>query len=789
MNPANSCPTAEQIDDLLTNRLSATEAENLRQHLRACPACLSRINDKPGDAARYPFLSPPLAAGELGWLGSFRVLGVLGQGGMAVVFDAEDTLLNRRVAVKVLRPDISDETLRQRFVREAQVLASVSHEHIVSIFQVGEANRIAYIAMERLEGMTLAERLEQDHWLPLSEALNIAAQAAEGLVVAHQHNLVHRDVKPANIWLETRNGRFRRVKLIDFGIACLVGGNSKLTRAGQVLGTPIYMAPEQAEGRPVDGRTDLYSLGCVLYQMLTGQPPGASSYPTQTLLKEIVAGQVTVVRERGAQLPPAVASFIQQLLQKQLEQRPASAAVAAQRLRQLEQETRLDATPQAPAHFPPAIQRRSRRSRVGILLGGLALAAALLVGVVAACFKFWSIGSKSANLPTIKIGVLHSLRGINSAQERPIIHALQLAVKTINSEGGVLSRELEIIEGDGDSDEERFARKARELILDQKVVVLFGCWTAGSRRRVAEVCEKEDRLLFCPAATEGLESSPCVVSLGGTPRQTAVPLVEWFCKKKDKPRFYLLGSQSVYSRVLFLILEHELAERKALLAGQHLMPANETNLAPLAEEIKKSGADVILNTITGPENQTLLRELRKAELGPEKVSIAWINVDENELSLFPIDALVGDYAPACYFSSLDRPENATFLERYRKAYGEKERINDDMQTAYASVFLWKQAVEKAARMDTGAVRQALRGLTVDAPVGPIRIDPNTQYAYRTAFIGQIVNGKPLSPFRIVYTSDEPLAPEPYPTWKSRVEWDKFLKEIYEGWGRRWEKER
>ena len=190
------------------------------------------------------------------------------------------------------------------------------------------------------------------------------------------------------------------------------------------------------------------------------------------------------------------------MLQQQVDKRPASAAVVAQRLRQLEQETRLAAAPPAPAHFPPAIQRRVRHSRVGVLLGGLALAVALLVGVGAACYKLWSLGANPATPPAegpkIKIGILHSQKGMNAPQERPIVHALQLAVEEINQEGGVLDKQLEIREEDGESDEDVFARKARNLILDDEVVVLFGCWSSGSRRRVAEGGAK--RRIACSSA-------------------------------------------------------------------------------------------------------------------------------------------------------------------------------------------------------------------------------------------------------------------------------------------------
>src|SRR5262249_29085360 len=179
----------------------------------------------------------------------------------------------------------------ERFLREARVLAQLPPEHIVTVHQVGEANGVPYLSLERLEGESLEARLQRDRWLPVGEALQLAREAAEGLGGAHEKGLVHRDVNPANLWLEGRNGRFRRVKLIDFGIArVLTQERAALTMTGAVLGTPGYMAPEQAAGLPADARSDLYSLGCVLFHMLTGQPPFAGGGDTMAVLAAAIKG-------------------------------------------------------------------------------------------------------------------------------------------------------------------------------------------------------------------------------------------------------------------------------------------------------------------------------------------------------------------------------------------------------------------------------------------------------------------------------------------------------------------
>jgi serine/threonine protein kinase/phage FluMu protein Com len=211
----------------------------------------------------HDLLAPPQTPDEIGRLGPYRVLKILGSGGMGMVFMAEDSGLKRIVALKVMLPTLAaNEASRKRFVHEAQAAASIEHEHIVTIHQVGEDRGIPFIAMQYLKGESLDQRLKRQGRLPLKQVVRIGRETALGLDAAHQRGLVHRDIKPANLWLEAGSDR---VKILDFGVARGGGSNANLTSAGAVIGTPAYMAPEQANARPVDSRTDLFSLGCVLY--------------------------------------------------------------------------------------------------------------------------------------------------------------------------------------------------------------------------------------------------------------------------------------------------------------------------------------------------------------------------------------------------------------------------------------------------------------------------------------------------------------------------------------------
>ena len=216
------------------------------------------------------FLAPSQAADELGRLGCYRVLKVLGHGGMGVVFEAEDPQLRRKVALKAMLPTLAaSETARKRFLREAQTAAAIEHDHIVPIFQVGEDRGVPFIAMPLLKGEPLDRRLLRESRLPLSEVIRIGRETAAGLAAAHKKGLIHRDIKPANLWLEETG----RVKILDFGLARAAADSGQLTQSGAIIGTPAYMAPEQVDGKTLDARCDLFSLGCVLYRLSTGELP------------------------------------------------------------------------------------------------------------------------------------------------------------------------------------------------------------------------------------------------------------------------------------------------------------------------------------------------------------------------------------------------------------------------------------------------------------------------------------------------------------------------------------
>jgi hypothetical protein len=272
-------------------------------------------------------LEPAQAEDEVGRLGPYRILRTIGAGATGVVFLAEDVQLRRRVGLKAMRPvPDGDERARQRFLREGRAAAVLDHEHVVTIYQVGEDAGLPYLAMKLLEGESLDDRLRREGPLPIHEVLRIGREVALGLAAAHDHGLVHRDIKPANIFLEAGvdGERGGRVKIVDFGLARAASDDLHLTRTGTIVGTPAYMSPEQARGLRLDSRSDLFSLGCVLYRMVTGRTPFQAD-DTMGMLVALAQDQPPPVRAFNPHTPGELAGLIGKLLAKVPENRPEDA--------------------------------------------------------------------------------------------------------------------------------------------------------------------------------------------------------------------------------------------------------------------------------------------------------------------------------------------------------------------------------------------------------------------------------------------------------------------------------
>lgn len=277
-------------------------------------------------------LDPPVAADEIGRLGSFRVLKQIGKGGMGIVFRAEDAPLGRPVALKLLRPELAAvPSVQQRFLSEARTTASLKHDHVVVIYEIGVAERqdghpVSFISMELLEGCSLADWLQRNPEPPLLLAVRFAREIANVLAAAHARNIIHRDIKPGNIWVETVPDSVQayRIRLLDFGLACTTSSSDRTTTAG----TPGYIAPEQSRGESVDHRADLYSLGCILRQLLGGDAPTKSLFRNSGVHPKPLDEQKVI--------PVRLRHLVRRLLSLQADDRPPSASAVERELLAIE---------------------------------------------------------------------------------------------------------------------------------------------------------------------------------------------------------------------------------------------------------------------------------------------------------------------------------------------------------------------------------------------------------------------------------------------------------------------
>ncbi|UCC44965.1 MAG: protein kinase, partial [Candidatus Zixiibacteriota bacterium] len=309
-------------------------------------------------------------------VGHYRIVEKIGAGGMGEVHLAEDTELDRRVALKFLPPHLcQDEDCRTRFKREAQAAARLNHPNIVTIHEVAEYQGRPYIAMEHVEGRSLRDYVK-DKMLALDQIVDLAIQICEGLRVAHEKKIVHRDIKPSNIIIDAD----RRPRILDFGLAS-VQGEEHLTRTGSTLGTVSYMSPEQAQGRDVDHRSDLFSFGVVLYELITGHSPFARENDMATGQAIIHDTPEPMARYR-TDVTPGMQSIVDKALDKDVETRYQTAAGISADLKREKKESVSTATP-VPSPPPPSVRRKSRVP--GIVAGILAAAVIVTLAIVA----FW----------------------------------------------------------------------------------------------------------------------------------------------------------------------------------------------------------------------------------------------------------------------------------------------------------------------------------------------------------------------------------------------------------------
>jgi serine/threonine-protein kinase len=346
----------------------------------------------------------------------YRVEALLGEGGMGLVYRVTHTRLNKSLAIKVLRREnTSDEEVLARFRREAESASAIGNQHIVDINDFGVlGDGSTYFVMECLEGMDLIEAMDVARRMPEERALHIATQICKALGAAHDAGIVHRDLKPENVFLTRRNETIDFVKVLDFGIAKVANGPTRLTRQGEVLGTPHYMSPEQCEGEDVDHRTDIYALGVLLYEMLTGHVPHDADTMMGILTKHMYEDPIPP-KIRVPQVSLELEQVIMRCLDKRPEQR-------YQTMRELEADLERVQTGRRPVGpetvtLTPTRPPKAERARVSpMYLGGLAAALLALAGTLA--LDAVQRG-RSAETPATSLPTAEHVEPVPSQREKP----------------------------------------------------------------------------------------------------------------------------------------------------------------------------------------------------------------------------------------------------------------------------------------------------------------------------------------------------------------------------------
>jgi CheY-like chemotaxis protein len=307
-----------RVFDAMAHQVRARE-DRLKEQVAALRREIGEARQTTRQAAPQNALSLP--TGQL-FAGRFEVLEEIGSGGMGMVYRALDRELGDQVAIKTLRPELlQDATLLERFKSEIRLARHISSKHVVRTHDIGERDGIYYLTMEYVEGITVRELLDTRGRLGTAPTLAIASQLAQSLVAAHEQGVIHRDIKPQNLLLDAAGV----LKVMDFGVARLAGGNANLTEAGMIVGTPSYMAPEQMLGEGVDQRTDLYAVGVVMFECLLGRLPFEAGSAI-ALIARVLRDQPPVPATLDPEIPPALSDLVLRLLAKDPAQRPANAA-------------------------------------------------------------------------------------------------------------------------------------------------------------------------------------------------------------------------------------------------------------------------------------------------------------------------------------------------------------------------------------------------------------------------------------------------------------------------------
>jgi urea transport system substrate-binding protein len=361
---------------------------------------------------------------------------------------------------------------------------------------------------------------------------------------------------------------------------------------------------------------------------------------------------------------------------------------------------------------------------------------------------------------TVTVGILHSLTGTMAISETGAQQAEKLAIAQINAMGGVLGRQVKIIQEDGASDWPTFAEKAKKLLENDHVAAIMGCWTSASRKAVLPVLERDNGLLYYPTFYEGLEQSKNVIYTGQEATQQVFAGLDWVAKTKKAKTFYLIGSDYIWPRTTMKLARKYIETvLHGKIVGEEYAALGSTQFGSTINKIRLKRPDVIYAAVVGGSNVAWFKQLKAAGITGKKQTLLTLSVTEDEAHGIGGENLEGFYSAMKYFQSLDTPENKKFVAEFKKMWGKDAPIGDVTQAAYEGPWLWKKAVEMAGSFDTDKVVKAEESGKISflAPEGMIYLEPNHHLKTRLRIGEWRKDGQA----NIVYTSDY-IMPNPFP---------------------------
>lgn len=363
---------------------------------------------------------------------------------------------------------------------------------------------------------------------------------------------------------------------------------------------------------------------------------------------------------------------------------------------------------------------------------------------------------------SIKIGLLYSLSGPLSFNEKPAVDGILLAIKEINQSGGVEGKTLEPILVDGASDPHIFAQKAEELIIKEKVAVIFGCKNVLEYNAVKPIIEKHDHF-FVYTGPGNIDYSPTTLCVGLTPNQQIIPTLSW-CLKNLGNSFFLVGSNTFFSHITNTITTNLVTAYDGKIVGQEYVSLDSNNVTAIAQKIRNQQPDIIINTIAGNGNIAFYKALRDAGIRPENIATISFCIAETEIHAIGIENMIGDYAAWGYFQTIPWQVNQTFVAALKTTYGNNQLASDAIESAYFAVHLWKNSVTAAQTVDPKQVKKHLSLQAFYAPEGMIYTDQSHNYTWRLSRIGKVQkNGQ----FFIIWESEKAISPQPYSLYLSK----------------------